>query len=212
MSSAAILFCIYHKMLRSFNSYLLTLIVFFLNFWIASDFSSRLSTEYLFLVATAMRTENGNKSTNWTNWSISTLSSTELGNIFKCCKKKILRNVLVWTCINLWIIMLNEKLYKILQRFYCCGSKVVLNRLLSDMCEPMLCSRAAKISFFTVSHFIWSSASLWDLKYGTSHHLKCDSSGRPRLSSRCGHFLGTILGFSTRWNDSIVFCSMWWRC
>ena len=48
------------------------------------------------------------------------------GNILNVAKKKkkLQRNVLVWTCINLWIIMLNDKLYQISQRFYCyCGLK-----------------------------------------------------------------------------------------
>lgn len=48
------------------------------------------------------------------------------GNILNVAKKKkwLPRNVLVWTCINLWIIMLNDKLYQISQRFYCyCGLK-----------------------------------------------------------------------------------------
>lgn len=39
----------------------------------------------------------------------------------------ILRNVLVWTCINLWIMILMIN-HMVLQRFYCCGTKVVLSR------------------------------------------------------------------------------------
>lgn len=44
------------------------------------------------------------------------------------------------------------------QRFYCCGSKVVLNRPLCDLCAPRLCIHPAKIMLFIVSHFIWISA------------------------------------------------------
>lgn len=84
-------------------------------------------------------------------------------------QKNILRNVLVWTCTNLWIMMmLNDKSYMILQRFYCCGSKVVLNRLLCGLCGPRLCSHGAKRKKknFTESHFIWHSALWKDLTVG----------------------------------------------
>lgn len=114
----------------------------------------------------------------------------------------------MWTCINLWImITLNDKLYKISQRFYYCGSKVVLNRLLSDLCDPRLCSRAAGITCCTMSHFIWDSA-FWEdpilgfkVRYGArllSDEIKCDS-------CYLEAFWGTVPDKMTPWSCLAAF-------
>lgn len=139
--------------------------------WIAFRRWLRLSIYSVMLLLWELRR---NKSTKWTNWNISTLLSTELEILLYVAKNiYILRNVLVWTCTNLWIMMmLNDKSYMILQRFYCCGFKVVLNRLLCGLCGPRLCSHAAKRKKnFTVSHFIWHSALWKDPTVGFLKHV-----------------------------------------
>lgn len=106
----------------------------FLNLWIAFRlwFILRLlkSIYFLLLLPWELKRQQINKNEQTET---SQTSSTELENILNVAKN-VRRNVLVWTCIILWMIMCNDKSYKIWQRFCCCGSKVVLNRLLSDLC------------------------------------------------------------------------------
>lgn len=90
--------------------------------------------------------------------------------------------------------MLNDKSYRISQRFYCCGSKVVLNRLF-NLCDPRLCSHAAKKNKQQCSlSGVISSGSGKDptvvVKVLSYHQtLKCDLCGsKKKNSSHCLFF------------------------
>lgn len=169
----------------------LTLIVLFLNFWLR--FYLRLSKSIYFsmLLPWELQRQQINKMNKLKN--ISTLSSTELENILNVAKN-ILRNVLVWTCINLWImIMLNDKSYMISQRFYCCGSKVVLNRLLCDLCGPRLMQPCCRNNVLYGESFHLDlnhceKMRLWDFKERYILQLLPGSSGSQKILSHCAIF------------------------
>lgn len=100
--------------------------------------------------------------------------------------------------------------------------KVVLNRLLYDLCDLRLCSHAAKIIFLMMSHFIWNSAFWKDSTVGFKERYIAQLLSRSNVGVKefhpTAHFfcftsLKNNLRCSTRWNDLIsVFGIVWWRC
>lgn len=100
------------------------------------------------------------------------------------------------------------------QRFYCCGSKVVLNRLLCDLHGPRLCSHAAKNTVLWVESFhldfsLLKRSDCVILKYGTSlsyyQGLTCNVCGsqkkkkqRQKTSSHCIFFFTSLFEDHTR--------------
>lgn len=109
MSSAAIWFYIDHTLLQSCNSFLCNFNRFISELMNSLWFFSRLmkSIYFLLLLPWELKRQQINKTNKLEHLDLIVYWTGEYLNV----AKNVLRNVLVWTCIKLWImIMLNDKL------------------------------------------------------------------------------------------------------